>query len=160
MIIRKIEAKDNLEIEQIIKKSLTEFGLPSVGTTFEDKALTMMYETYQSDREVYFVIEIGGKVYGGGGIKPLEGSKENICELQKMYFAPSIRGNGYGKPFFNKCIQAAKGFGYEKCYLESASNLEAAIHVYENNGFQHLNDPIGNTGHYSCQVWMLKDLKE
>ena len=160
MVIRKIEAKDNHEIEQIIKKSLAEFGLPSIGTTLEDEALTIMYETYQSDREVYFVIEIGGKVYGGGGIKPLEGSKENICELQKMYFAPFIRGKGYGKPFFNKCIQAAKDFGYEKCYLESASNLEAAIHIYENNGFQHLNGPIGNTGHYSCEVWMLKDLKE
>jgi putative acetyltransferase len=160
MIIRKIEAKDNPEIEQIIKNSLVEFGLPTVGTTFQDKALTTMYETYQSDREVYFVIEIDGKVYGGGGIKKLEGSKENICELQKMYFAPSIRRKGYGKPFFNKCIQAAKDFGYEKCYLESASNLEAAIHIYENYGFQHLNGPMGNTGHYSCEVWMLKDLKE
>ena len=160
MIIRKIEAKDNHEIEQIIKNSLTEFGLPTVGTTLEDEALTMMYETYQSDREVYFVMEIDGKVCGGGGIKPLEGSHENICELQKMYFIPSIRGKGYGKSFFHRCIQAAKDFGYEKCYLESASNLKAAIHIYENNGFQHLNGPIGNTGHYSCEVWMLKDLQE
>lgn len=160
MIIRKIEAKDNPEIEQIIKKSLVEFGLPTVGTTFEDKALTMMYETYQGSREIYFVIEIEGKVCGGGGIKQLEGIKENICELQKMYFAPSIRGNGYGKHLFNKCIQAAKKFDYKKCYLETTSNLEAAIHIYENNGFQHLKGPIGNTGHYSCGVWMLKDLKK
>ena len=160
MIIRKIEAKDNLEIEQIIKNSLTEFVLPTVGTTFEDKALTMMYETYQGDREVYYVIEIDGKVYGGGGIKSLEDNNENICELQKMYFDPSIRGKGYGKRVFDKCIQAAIDLGYEKCYLESTLNLKAAIHIYENNGFKHLKGPIGNTGHYSCEVWMLKDLKE
>ena len=159
MIIRKIEAKDNPRIEQIIKSSLIEFGLPITETAYEDEATTMMYETYQNDREVYFVIEIDGKVCGGGGIKSLEGSENNTCELQKMYLDSSIRGMGYGKHFFDKCKQAAKDFDYEKCYLESASNLKTAIHIYENNGFKHLEAPIGNTGHFSCGVWMLKDLK-
>ena len=158
MLIRKIQAKDNPKIEQIIKSSLVEFGLPTVGTAYEDKATSMMYETYQSDREVYFVLEIDGVVYGGGGIKHLEGVDKNICELQKMYFQPSVRGKGYGKPFFDTCMQAAKDFGFDKCYLESASNLKAAIHIYEKNGFKHLKGPIGSTGHYACGVWMLKDL--
>ena len=84
--------------------------------------------------------------------------EDEVCELQKMYFSPLIRGKGFGKVMFNKSMEAAKDFGYKKCYLESASQLKAAINIYENNGFIHLNKPLGNTGHYSCGVWMIKDL--
>ena len=52
----------------------------------------------------------------------------------------------------------AKKLGYKQCYLESASQLKAAIHIYESYGFKHLDAPLGNTGHYSCGVWMIKDL--
>lgn len=158
MIIRKIEPKDNSKIEQIIKNSLVEFGLPTVGTAFEDKETMSMYEAYQNEREVYYVLEIDGEVLGGGGIKQLKGIDTSICELQKMYFDPKARGKGYGQTFFDHCMQAAREFNYKQCYLESASALEAAIHIYKKNGFKHLEGHLGETGHYSCSVWMLKDL--
>ena len=158
MIIRKIQPKDNQKIEQIIKAALVEFGLPTTGTAFEDAETQSMYDAYQNEREVYYVLEIEGEVLGGGGIKQLKGSDETICELQKMYFDPKARGKGYGQLFFDTCMQAAKDFNYTQCYLESASALKAAIHIYEKNGFKHLNSHIGDTGHFSCSVWMLKDL--
>ena len=158
MIIRKIQPKDNAKMEQIIKASLVEFGLPTVGTAYEDTETTMMYEAYQNKGEIYYVLEIDGEVNGGGGIKPLPNDDSTICELQKMYFDPKVRGKGYGKLLFDKCMQAAKDLVYKQCYLESASNLEAAIHIYKKNGFKHLDKAIGNTGHYSCSVWMLKEL--
>ena len=55
-------------------------------------------------------------------------------------------------------MQTAKDLGYKQCYLESASQLKAAIHIYESYGFKHLEKELGNTGHYSCGVWMIKDL--
>jgi len=158
MIIRKIQPKDNSKITQIIQNSLVEFGLPTVGTAFEDAETQSMHDAYQNEREVYYVLEINGEVVGGGGIKQLKGKDASICELQKMYFDPKVRGKGYGQLFFDKCIKAAKDFNYKQCYLESASALKAAIHIYEKNGFKHLESHIGNTGHYSCSVWMLKDL--
>ena len=158
MIIRKIKPADNASIERIIKSSLVEFGLPMVGTAYEDNDTQSMYEAYQGDREIYFVLEDNGTVVGGGGIKALQDNIDNVCELQKMYFAPEARGKGYGKKMFDNCMDAAKKFGYSQCYLESASSLKAAIHIYEKNGFIHLEGPLGGTGHYSCEVWMLKDL--
>jgi len=160
MIIRKIQPSDNHKIEQIIKASLIEFGLPTTGTAFEDEETQSMYDAYQKDGSVYYVLEIEGEVLGGGGIQQLKGSSKTVCELQKMYFDPQARGHGYGQLFFDKCMQAAKDFGYEQCYLESASALKAAIHIYEKNGFKHLESHIGDTGHYSCSVWMLKELLE
>ena len=158
MIIREIQLKDNAQIEKVIKQTFLEVGLPLVGTAYEDKETTMMYESYQAQNEIYFVIEVDGKVQGGAGIKHLNDFEEDVCELQKMYFSSKIRGKGYGKLIFEKCLQSAKELGYNKCYLESASILKTAIHIYEKFGFEHLDKPLGSTGHYSCGVWMIKEL--
>ena len=158
MIIREIQLKDNAQIEKVIKQTFLEVGLPLVGTAYEDKETTMMYESYQAENEIYFVIEVDGKVQGGAGIKHLKDFEEDVCELQKMYFSSKIRGKGYGKLIFEKCLQSAKELGYNKCYLESASILKTAIHIYEKFGFEHLDKPLGSTGHYSCGVWMIKEL--
>ncbi len=157
MILREIQPQDNAALEQIIKAIFPEFELPLVGTAYEDKETTTMYESYQGEKEAYFVVEVNGEVLGGGGIKPLKGM-DGVCELQKLYFTPSSRGSGYGKLVFNKCMEAAKAFGYDKCYLESASQMKKAISIYEKDGFVHLDKPVGDTGHFSCGVWMIKDL--
>lgn len=158
MIVREIEPQDNAQIEQVIRACFHEFKIPLKGTAYEDEETPRMYESYQNDNERYYVIDNNGEVLGGGGIKPLKDFEGHVCEIQKMYFSPKIRGKGYGKLLFEKCIQTAKDLGYKQCYLESASQLKAAIHIYESFGFKHLNGALGNTGHFSCGVWMIKDL--
>lgn len=158
MIIRKIQPEDNPAMAACIRSVIPEFGMPKVGTAYEDPETDAMFEAYQGEREVYYVIEEDGEVLGGAGIKALRDNTENVCEFQKMYFFAKTRGKGYGKLLFEKCMEAAKDFGYTQCYLESSPNFKAAIHIYELYGFQHLDKPLGATGHYSCDVWMIKDL--
>ncbi|MGB1307646.1 MAG: GNAT family N-acetyltransferase [Oceanihabitans sp.] len=158
ILIREIEQKDNAQIEAAIRGCFPEFEIPLEGTAYEDPETSRMFESYQNDNDIYFVIEMDGKVYGGGGVKPLEGFDMQVCEIQKMYFDPEIRGKGLGKLLFEKCMQVAKDLGFKQCYIESAPQLKAAIHIYESFGFKHLNAPLGNTGHNACAVWMLKDL--
>jgi len=43
-------------------------------------------------------------------------------------------------------------------YLESMPELVNAIAMYEKNGFTHISQPMGNSGHTGCEVWMMKDL--
>lgn len=43
-------------------------------------------------------------------------------------------------------------------YIETMPELEQAIHLYEKAGFRRLNQPLGNNGHFGCDIWMLKDL--
>ncbi len=157
-LIREIEQEDNAQVERVIRSCFPEFKLPLEGTAYADAETPRMYESYQADNEVYYVIEEDGEVVGGAGIKPLKDFESDVCELQKMYFLTKVRGKGYGKQLFTKCLKAAKDLGYKQCYLESASQLQAAIHIYESFGFKHLDGPLGNTGHYSCGVWMIKDL--
>jgi len=156
IVIREIRPEDNPQIEAVIKSCFPEFKIPLKGTAYEDAETPFMYESYQGEREVYFVVANENEVFGGAGIQPLKNFDGNVCELQKMYFSQHIRGQGLGKKVFAKCLKAAKDFGFEACYLESAAQLKTAIHIYEEFGFKHLEQPLGNTGHYSCGVWMLK----
>ncbi|MDN3665441.1 GNAT family N-acetyltransferase [Algibacter miyuki] len=158
IVIREIRSNDNAELEQVIRGCFHEFKIPLEGTAYTDPETKQMFEAYQSANDVYFVIDVDGEVLGGGGIKPLKDFETSVCEIQKMYFSPKIRGKGFGKLLFDKCLEAAKRLGYKTCYIESATQLKAAIHIYEANGFKHLDKALGNTGHFSCGVWMTKNL--
>ncbi|MGZ5281630.1 MAG: GNAT family N-acetyltransferase, partial [Bacteroidia bacterium] len=88
----------------------------------------------------------------------LDGSEENICELQRMYLLPEARGKGIGQKLMDKCIEKASEFSYEKMYLESLSNMKDAYKLYTKNGFVKIEEPLGNTGHGGCNVFMLKEI--
>ena len=158
IIIREIQPEDNKQIEAVIRACFQEFKIPLEGTAYTDPETSRMFESYQNQNDVYYVIAKGPQILGGGGIKPLRDSNGSICEIQKMYFSPDVRGKGYGKLLFGKCLDFAKEMGYSQCYLESASQLKAAIHIYESYGFKHMPSALGNTGHYACGVWMIRQL--
>lgn len=41
-------------------------------------------------------------------------------------------------------------------YLETLSHMTQAISLYRKCGFELLTQPMGDTGHYSCDTWMNK----
>jgi putative acetyltransferase len=157
-IIREIKPSDNMDISKVIRSVILEMGAPKTGTAYEDKATDLMFETYQKEKVAYFVLEHKNKVIGGAGIAKLDNCEANICELQKMYFLPIARGKGLGTSLISKCLEKAKEFGFESCYLETMPYMEAARKLYAKNGFLSLEQPMGNTGHYSCNVWMLRKI--
>jgi putative acetyltransferase len=157
-IIREIKPTDNIDISKVIKSGILEMGAPKIGTAYEDKATDSMFETYQREKVIYFVLEHQNKIIGGAGIAKLDNCEGNICELQKMYFLPIARGKGLGSLLISKCLDKAKEFGFESCYLETMPYMEAAQKLYKKNGFQNLDKPMGGTGHYSCTIWMLKKI--
>lgn len=158
IVIREIRQLDDIQIAKVIRSVLIEFGVPKVGTAYADEALDKMTETYNTDKASYFVIEDNGKIIGGAGIAQLENFDGNICELQKMYFLPEARGIGLGAKMMAVCLNQAKQFGFEKCYLETMPYMDDARKLYKKSGFKMLEKPMGNTGHYSCNVWMITDL--
>ena len=158
IVIREIEQKDNPKIAIAIRSVLIELGVPKVGTAYEDTALDCMTETYDQPRKAYFILEKGDDIIGGAGISPLDNYKGNVCELQKMYFMPEARGKGLGTQMMKKCLDFAKHAGFDQCYLETMPYMDDARKLYKKVGFEFIDQPMGDTGHYSCSVWMLKDL--
>lgn len=158
IVIRKIKSEDDPKIAKAIRSVLIELGVPKVGTAYEDKALDCMTETYNQPRKAYFVLQHNDEILGGAGISPLDNYEGNVCELQKMYFLPKARGLGLGSKMMSKCLEFAKNAGFDQCYLETMPYMDDARKLYKKVGFDFIDKPMGDTGHYSCSVWMLKDL--
>lgn len=157
-VIRKIEKQDNQSVAVLIRSVFDEMEIPKVGTAYEDPYLDLMFEEYNKPKSLYFVVEMDGEVLGCAGIAPLENGDPNICELQKMYFSPKLRGLGIGGKLMEECLEQARNFGFENCYIETMPFMHAAQKLYRKSGFEYLDAPMGNTGHSSCPVWMLKKL--
>ncbi|MDQ7949743.1 MAG: GNAT family N-acetyltransferase [Pedobacter sp.] len=153
-IIRPIASHDNAELAQLIRSVLKEFKANKPGTAYFDEETAHLYEVFQRPNSAYWVVELEGKIIGGGGIYPTNGLPADTCELVKLYLYPEARGLGLGKAIIQKCLEAAKAFGYRQIYLESMPELNQAVSLYERLGFKKLSSPLGNSGHFGCDIWM------
>lgn len=161
--IRPIEARDDAAVAAIIRSVMPEFGASGCGFAISDPEVDWMQRAYAEPRSAYFVIErddASGNtvVEGGGGIAPLVGGDGSTCELRKMYFLPGLRGLGAGAALMTRCLDTARAFGFERCYLETLTGMDAAMRLYERSGFRRIDAPMGATGHGGCNTFYLKEL--
>ena len=158
-IIRRITREDNTSVARIIRSVMPEFGASGQGFAIHDKEVDDMYGAYHQERAAYFVCELDERLVGGGGIGPLAGGEGQVCELKKMYFLPEGRGKGWGQELLGRCLDEARTLGYEYCYLETFNTMKGAMKLYERNDFRKINGPMGNTGHFACDVFYLLKLR-
>ena len=156
---RKIIPSDNKTIKDIIKNTMREFKADPQTTILGDPTVNTMYENFQNERAVYYIAEENGKILGGAGVNQLDGTTENICELQRMFLLPEARGKGIGNKLMEMSLEAAKNFGYEKIYLETLAEMHEARKLYLKSGFAFIDKPLGSTGHSGCNTWMVLELK-
>lgn len=157
--VRTIRQADNAVLAGIIRSTLKEFGANHPGTVYFDESTDHLYEVFHSaPRSVYYVAENKGNLIGGGGIFPSAGLPADTCELVKMYLLPTARGMGLGSKLIQLCIDFAISEGYRNIYLETMPELKQALKTYEKFGFHYINAPMGNTGHFGCNLWMLKEV--
>lgn len=156
--IRPIRKKDNSQIADVIRTVMTAYGAVGDGYSISDPEVDEMARNYADEGSCYYVIELDDRVVGGGGIGPLKGGGKNVCELRKMFFLPECRGIGLGKKLLLLLMDQARKRNYKKCYLETLERMQAAIALYQKNGFRPLDKAQGNTGHCSCDKWYMLEL--
>jgi putative acetyltransferase len=157
--IRPIEEKDNAAIAAVIRTTLEEFGANRPGTVYYDDSTDALYQLFsQTPGSVYYVAEYNNKIVGGGGIFPSPGLPQDTCELVKMYLLKNMRGIGLGKLLIQKALDFAQQAGYKNVYLETMPELQQALSTYAKFGFEYIDHPMGNTGHFGCDLWMLRPL--
>jgi putative acetyltransferase len=157
--LRPLKQSDNEILAQIIKTSIEALNLPLEGTAHSDPTTNNLFNLFLKENSNYFVVEENGVVIGGCGIYPTNGLPEKHAELVRFFLSPQSRGRGIGKQLMQACEKIAVSYGYTHLYLESFPEMEAAIHLYKKFGYQILEKPLGNSGHFACNVWMLKALK-
>ncbi|HVT31390.1 MAG TPA: GNAT family N-acetyltransferase [Rhodanobacteraceae bacterium] len=157
-VIRPIEPRDDDAVAAIIRSVMPEFGADGPGFAIHDAEVDAMSAAYSRPRSAYFVIELDGRVQGGAGIAPLDGGESDVCELRKMYFLPALRGLGAGRAVIVRCLDAARGLGLRRCYIETLTGMDAAQRLYLANGFRRIDTAMGATGHHGCNRFYLREL--
>lgn len=187
LIIRPLEQRDNPQLTQLIIDVWAEFddcvyfddpGIPagtstanlqdgnSVDLSNIHPEQLSLFQRYQSlpgqprDRG-YWVVEDPStqRLLGGGGFAALIGNDPNVCELQKLYFLPELRGRGVGGQVINLLLHQAAQAGYQEMYLESIKEMSGAVQLYQKSGFRHC-PRKGTTGHWRCEIFMTRLLSE
>ncbi|GAA4467774.1 GNAT family N-acetyltransferase [Nemorincola caseinilytica] len=156
--IRPIRQNDNIAIATIIRSVLTEFGANKPGTVYYDPTTDDLFSLFSMPGAEYHILEVDGQIAGGAGIYPTPGLPNGCCELVKLYILPTVRGKGLGKVLIEDCFAIARRLGYTQVYLETMPELKMAVGLYEKCGFRYLTCSLGNSGHFGCDLWMLKEL--
>lgn len=156
--IRPIEPRDDAAIATVIRTVMPAFGADGPGFAIHDAEVDAMSAAYAQPRCSYFVMEMDGAVAGGGGVAPLASGEADVCELRKMYFLPTARGIGAGHAMMERCLDAARAYGFRRCYLETLTGMDAAQTLYLRSGFVRIDHAMGGTGHHGCDRWYLRTL--
>ncbi len=158
-IIRPIKAEDDPKIARIIRDNLELFHLDIPGTAYFDKeldSLSSYYNALPEKRRYFIATDSDGGVIGGVGIAEFDGL-DNCAEIQKLYLSDSAKGKGLGKKLMRTAEEFAAGVGYKRLYLETHSDLKAAIGLYEKLGF-HMTDKPETALHSTMDRFYIKEL--
>jgi len=158
IIFRNIEKKDNQEIAEVIRSVFREFGIARPGTVYFDPTTDDLFSLFQKPGSLYWIAEVDRIIIGGCGVYLTPGLPEGCAELVKLYLHPAQRNKGIGRMLIERTFESARELGYKHLYLESLPELSRAISLYEKAGFRMIPGPLGNSGHFGCNIWMLKNL--
>jgi len=158
LIIRTVKPRDNSCLAKMVREVFLEHGAPKIGTVYSDPTTDNFYDFFKADKSILWVAEMDNELSGCCGIYPTEGLDADTAELVKLYLPATARGKGIGKKLMEQSILSAIEFGYKKLYLESLPQFSKAVSMYLKQGFQKIDRPMGNSGHTSCNIWMIKEL--
>lgn len=96
---------------------------------------------YNPQRDRLWCAEHNGKIVGCIGIV---GHQER-AQLRWFLIDPLYRGIGLGKKLLNLALEFAKNKGYKSIYLDTTSDLEKAISLYQSVGFTKVSEKPNNS---------------
>lgn len=140
MEYRPIRPEYDKPLAALIRKSLKAHHLDIPGTVYFDDALDRLSEFYSQPSRAYYVLVENERVVGGIGLAEFDIDRK-CCELQKLYLDEAVRGSGIGYKMIAFIEERAREMGYEQMYLETHTNLAAAIHIYEKSGYKMIERP-------------------
>lgn len=75
-----------------------------------------------------------GEAVGVVAIQPLD--DEGVCEMKRLYVAPSHRNQGIGRTLGRAILKMARQLGYDVMRLDTLASMTAARSLYHDLGFE------------------------
>jgi putative acetyltransferase len=152
-IIRPMRANDNAAVLSVIQQCVLEFGYthsPYVTHPEEEGDIHGCFTVAHSGG--YVIEDENGNIVGSGGYAPLHNNNA-VCEIQKVYFLPRVRGKGMGRKLVERLMDEAAPHGFREFYLETVPEMITAVTLYEKLGFSPCQRKSAD-GHNCCSVFM------
>ncbi|MFH1847625.1 MAG: GNAT family N-acetyltransferase [Candidatus Omnitrophota bacterium] len=131
MEARKFCAEDGGKVKELIL-SILEKEYPFDRKAYSDTDLDSIGEVYGGPREIFYVIDVNGRLVGTAGIK--EDSKE-VALLRRVFVDPKERRKGYGSLLLEETIRFCKKMEYRHLVFRTTSKMEQAILLCKKKGF-------------------------
>ena len=96
------------------------------------KGVAEFFENYDSSRDRIWLAEHDGRIIGSLVLMHRE---DNTAQLRYFLIHPDYRGIGLGKRLMNQWMSFAHEVGYQRAFLLTADELDAAISLYKRHGF-------------------------
>ena len=146
-----ITEDDDAAIAAIIRANLERYHLDIPGTAYFDPELDHLSSYYNSGTDE------SGRVIGGAGVAEFPGI-DDCAEVQKLYVVDGWKGRGYGRLLMKTIEEYARGAGFRRLYLETHSNLNVAMRMYEKYGFHLIGRPE-TVVHSTMDRFYMKELQ-
>lgn len=89
------------------------------------------------------------------GTVALKHEGDGVYELTKMAVAPGMRGRGIGRLLLQAAVETYLALGGRELFLESSSQLQPALKLYESAGFVHRPAPRPGSHYNRADVYMV-----
>ena len=117
------------DFRAVVSDTLREFGFepdPQLDPDLDDP--TAVYDAV-------WIALAGDRVVGSVALRRI-GAAE--IELKRMYLRPEIRGRGVGRKLLQMAIAWGREHRIARITLDTTEDMQAARHLYETNGFVHV----------------------
>jgi ribosomal protein S18 acetylase RimI-like enzyme len=141
MQIRKAVPQDNAAARELVRRSLSVFGIEADFDNI-DRAVGLL-GTSEITNSIELVAILDGSLVGCLVIQRLT---DTCAKLLGFHVATNRQGHGIGRSLLSVAIAEATGLGFTQLNLDTWGNMEAAVHLYESFGWKRDRDPPPESG--------------
>ena len=152
-----LTSKYDTDVAALIRVNLKANNLNLPVTVYFDEGLDHLSEYYSHPYRAYYVLLENDSVIGCIGLAEYKYFGEDCCELQKLYVDSAYQGQGLGYNLVRFIEDKAREMGYHKMYLETHTNLQTAVQLYEVCGYHQIERPK-SVAHSTMNRFYLKEL--
>ncbi|MBO4846252.1 MAG: GNAT family N-acetyltransferase [Lachnospiraceae bacterium] len=114
--------------------AFTDSCFKKIGKAFETEGRHSFYENIKGGFDMFWCLTSYKEVSGTVAIKHID---DETAELKALYLSDELRGKGYGFRLLDTAVNFSKDRGYKRVVLDSMSEYDDALRLYERYGFKY-----------------------